>query len=171
MAVVDRWKRDDEQILLLRLSKTTELPNPVLRYLDTDAARLAREAYKCRVRDPWYSVPDVQVPDFFLSYMSGLEPSLVRNDANCTCTNSVHSVRMKSGIGAGRQLASWGSLFVQLSCEIEGHPLGGGMLKLEPREATEIALPSAAALKTTDSKIIEQAVTIMRMWRHYASAA
>ena len=65
------------------------------RALDTDAARVARTAYKCRVRDPWYSVPDVQVPDFFLSYMSGLKPNLVRNDAHCTCTNSVHSVRLK----------------------------------------------------------------------------
>jgi hypothetical protein len=55
----------------------------VRRYLETDAARVARMAYKCRVRDPWYSVPDAQVPGFFFTYMSGLEPNLVRNDTHC----------------------------------------------------------------------------------------
>ena len=97
------------------------------------------------MRDPWYSVPDVQIPDFFLTYMSGLEPSLVRNDAKCTCTNSLHTVRIKKGAPARSYSGSWGLPFVQLSCEIEGHPLGGGMLKLEPREATQIVLPSAKA--------------------------
>src|SRR5690606_3220026 len=67
-AVVDRWKQDDEAILLLRLPKTRELPTAVGRYLKTAAAKRASQAYKCRVRDPWYSVPDVQIPDYFLSY-------------------------------------------------------------------------------------------------------
>jgi adenine-specific DNA-methyltransferase len=61
-AVVERWKRNDDQMLLLRLPKTGDLPRSVRRYLETDAARVARTAYKCRVRDPWYSVPDVQIP-------------------------------------------------------------------------------------------------------------
>lgn len=169
--VIERWRRDDEPVLLLRLSKTESLPRGVRLYLETDAARLAREAYKCRVREPWYAVPDVQVPDFFLSYMSGLEPSLVRNDAGATCTNSVHSVRLKRGITARPWLSAWGSPFVQLSCELEGHPLGGGMLKLEPREATQLVLPTAAAVTDIDPAVIADAVETMRTWRHYASRA
>jgi adenine-specific DNA-methyltransferase len=51
-AVVERWKRNDDQMLLLRLPKTGDLPRSVRRYLETDAARVARTAYKCRVRDP-----------------------------------------------------------------------------------------------------------------------
>lgn len=164
--VVERWMRNDEPILLLKLSKTDEMPRSVRRYLNTDDAYRARQAYKCRVRDPWYSVPDVQVPDYFLSYMSGLEPSLVRNDANCTCTNSVHSVRLR-GPGSKQHLTSWGSEFVQLSCEIEGHPLGGGMLKLEPREATQIILPRASTIKRTHTRVIADAIQTMRTWRHY----
>lgn len=123
-AIVERWKHNDDAVLLLHLPKTENLPRSVGRYLETEEGRAAREAYKCRVREPWYSVPDVQVPDFFLSYMSGLEPSLVRNDARCTCTNSVHGVRLKPGTTA-RALSVWGSEFVQLSCELQGHPLGG----------------------------------------------
>lgn len=168
-AVVTRWTREDEPVLLLKLAKSEEVPRAVRRYLDTDAGHLARQAYKCRVRDPWYSVPDVQVPDFFLSYMSGLEPSLVRNDAGCTCTNSVHSVRLKTP-RAARHLTRWRSAFAQLSCELEGHPLGGGMLKLEPREAAAIILPESAATKRAENAVINEAIRTMRSWRHYGEA-
>jgi hypothetical protein len=166
--VVDRWRRTDEPMLLLRLPKARDLPAVVRRYLDTEAGRIAREAYKCRVRDPWYSVPDVQVPDFILSYMSGRTPNLVRNDADCTCTNSVHGVRLRVP-AAQRRLSVWGSPIVQLSCEIEGHPLGGGMLKLEPREATQIILPGRQSLRGSSQAAIVSAVDTMRRWRHYAT--
>ena len=164
--VVDRWKRNDEPVLLLKLSKKTDLPRSVQRYLDTEEGLRAREAYKCRMRDPWYVVPDVQIPDYFLSYMSGVEPSLVRNDANCTCTNSVHSVRLKN-TDATHDLANWGSEFAQLSCELEGHPLGGGMLKLEPREATQVLIPPPTAIKRRDAHVIADAIQTMRSWRHH----
>jgi adenine-specific DNA-methyltransferase len=167
--LVDRWKRDDEPVLLLKISKDAELPQSVRRYLETDAGQAARTAYKCRVRDPWYAVPDVRVPDFFLTYMAGLEPSLVRNDAQCTCTNSVHAVRIKAGDGVAKYFPAWKSPFVQLSCEIEGHPLGGGLLKLEPREATQVMLPAPTTLKRVNPALIEEAVGTMRQWRHYAS--
>src|ERR1700730_5083466 len=39
---VDRCKRDDDPILLLRLPKTHDLPTSVRRNLDTDAGRIAR---------------------------------------------------------------------------------------------------------------------------------
>lgn len=164
-AVVDKWVRDDEPVLLLRLPKSTDLPRSVMNYLATDEARAASDAYKCRVRDPWFSVPDVQVPNFFLSYMSGERPSLVRNDAGCTCTNSVHSVRLRSTSDAG-YLRAWGSDLVQLSAEIEGHPLGGGMLKLEPREASRIVLPKGSA--AVGPHVAADALATMRAWRHYA---
>lgn len=170
-AMVERWKRQDEPILLLKIPKQTELPRAVKRYLEMEAAQVARTAYKCRMRDPWYSVPDVQVPDFFLTYMSGVEPELVRNDAGCTCTNSLHAVRIRNGSEATNNLASWGSKFVQLSCEIEGHPLGGGMLKMEPREAARIVLPRRTMLTGLCSVLLTGGLETMRHWRHYASSA
>ena len=91
---VDGWRRCDEPMMLLRIPKDAELPGGVTRYLDTDRGKQVRGGYKCRMRTPWYSVPDVQVPDFFLTYMSGRAPSLVRNSAAATCTNAVHSVRV-----------------------------------------------------------------------------
>lgn len=168
-ATVDQWIRRDDPILLLRLAKTGDLPGSVRRYLNSEKGESARQAYKCRTRDPWYAVPDVRVPDYFLNYMSGLEPNLVRNNASCTCTNSLHSVRVRPEARASAYLSSWGSDFVRLSCEIEGHPLGGGMLKLEPREAAQVVLPSLNALKEVDPEIAGAALRVMRQWRHYAA--
>jgi adenine-specific DNA-methyltransferase len=165
--VVDGWYRNDEPILLLRLPKSPDIPAPVRKYLDTQEGRDARTAYKCRSRTPWYSVPDVQVPNFFLSYMSGLTPSLVLNVARCTCTNSVHSVRLKDRRMTPTLRALWSTSFVQLSCEIEGHPLGGGMLKLEPREAQEILLPPPELTASLHAPAIEEGLETLRGWRHY----
>ena len=169
-AIVDGWKRDDNPILLLKIPKMAELPHQVRRYLELDCAQAARRAYKCRMRDPWYSVPDVQVPDFFLTYMSGLQPVLVRNDAGCTCTNSVHAVRIKNSPEARDHLRSWGSDFVRLSCEIEGHPLGGGLLKMEPREAAQIVFPPPSVAKELSPTLLSEAIGTMRLWRHYDSS-
>ncbi|KAA1012624.1 SAM-dependent DNA methyltransferase [Paraburkholderia panacisoli] len=169
-STVGTWHQNDEQVLLLRMPKTGRVPASVSRYLDSEAGVIAREAYKCRVREPWYSVPDVQIPDFFLSYMSGLEANLVRNDAGCTCTNSVHSVRLREGVDASSLLDTWESPFVKLSTELEGHPLGGGMLKLEPREATQVVLPSESDLLRMNNLIVAEALTTLREWRHYAVA-
>jgi len=168
--LVASWCRDDEPILLLRLPKSKDLPAPIQRYLDTEAGHVARQAYKCRMREPWYSVPDVHVPDFFLTYMSGREPGLVRNDAGCTCTNSVHAVRLKTPRAAAK-LSAWGHDFVKMSAEIEGHPLGGGMLKLEPREASQIVLPGKTAKNFVNAEIAADALQTLRQWRHYGVQA
>ncbi len=170
-ATVEKWRRDDEQMLLLKLPKSGALPASVRRYLDSEAGQIARVAYKCRVREPWYSVPDVRFPHFILSYMSGLEPSLVRNEAGCSCTNSVHSVQLLNESSEAPLAAAWLSPFTRLSCEIEGHPLGGGMLKLEPREAARIAMPSAATLtRLRRDEAVRDAITTLRSWRHYDAA-
>lgn len=161
------WHRADKPMLLLRIPKNAELPRPVLDYLDSPKGWKARQSYKCRNRKPWYSVPDVRVPAFFLTYMSGTAPHLVLNSASATCTNALHAVHLRNG-GAGRRLVSaWGSTFVQLSCELEGHALGGGMLKLEPGEAARVVLPSAKALSGLSESNLAHAVRTLRRWRHY----
>lgn len=166
-SIVQGWQAADDPMLLLRLGKSENLPHTVRRYLDTDEGEKAQTTYKCRNRNPWYSVPDVQVPNFFLSYMSGRSPNLVRNGAQCSCTNSVHSVRVREHVAVSSLVQFWDSPFVQLSCELEGHPLGGGMLKVEPGEAARILLPPPKASRLFGSPVIVEALQTMREWRHY----
>ena len=104
---------------------------------------------------------------FLLSYMSGLSVSLVRNDAGATCPNTLHCVSLIDRRDATKIDAARTKRFFQLSCEIEGHPLGGGMLKLEPREAARIAIPDANHLDRLDKKLVREMVAEMQIWRHY----
>lgn len=167
---VDSWRRSNEPVILLRLPKQGQLPDSVLKYLNTYEGRQAREAYKCRMRNPWYSVPDVRVPDFFLTYMAGRSPSLVRNSASATCTNALHVVRVLDRRCVGSLSGLWNSGFVQLSCELEGHALGGGLLKLELREAAQVVLPSDRVIDRLPESEVDSAISTMRHWRHYASS-
>jgi adenine-specific DNA-methyltransferase len=168
-ATVEKWRRADEQVLLLNIPKTAKLPSSVRRYLETDEAKSTQTAYKCQNRAPWYSVPDVLTPEFFLTYMSGRTASLVRNDAHCTCTNSVHAVRFRHAEAASALTEVWDTDFLRLSCELEGHPLGGGMLKLEPGEAAQIMVPSPSTVARLPTAAVTDAVSTMRQWRHYAA--
>ena len=163
---VNQWIRSDEPVMLLRIPRNAAVPSPIGRYLDTPAGRHARTAYKCRTREPWYSVPDMRIPDLFLSYMAGRKPSLVLNSAAATCTNAVHAVAMRDKSHIDDVLQAWDSSFVTLSCEIEGHALGGGMLKLELGEADRILVPSAHMVPTLEDTEIHDAIATMRAWRH-----
>ena len=109
-------------------------------YLEQGETSGVPQAYKCRVRTPWYRVPHVYTPDALLTYMSGLRPQLVANDAGAVAPNTLHVVRFKPGAAVpARTLAAfWQTSLTSLSAELEGHALGGGMLKLEPSEARRV---------------------------------
>jgi len=167
-SAVRQWLADDQRVLLLDLKDKGPPAATVRRYLSTPEAERARRSYKCRNREPWYAVPDVKAPDAFMSYMSGRAPSLVANSARCVCTNSVHAVVLKAGVSLPEVQAAWRHPLCQLSCELEGHPLGGGMLKLEPGEAARTRLPLRdLELTEEQSQKLDQAIQFMRRWRHY----
>jgi len=65
-------------------------------------------------------------------------------------------------------LRGWQHPLSRLSQELEGHPLGGGMLKLEPGEARRVhlALPPLRMSKSERHELLK-ALELMRLWRHY----
>jgi adenine-specific DNA-methyltransferase len=165
---VQGWKQRDEPVLLLRLPKDKPIEKSVQHYLDSLKGAEARMAFKCRSRKPWYAVPDVRIPDAFLSYMSGQGPRLVANEAGCACTNSIHAVSLTNGCELASLHRMWDHPLTRLSCEIEGHPLGGGMLKLEPGECSRILLPMPKLeISPAESSLIQDGIQTMRRWRHY----
>jgi adenine-specific DNA methylase len=166
-ATVRAWLNRDEPVLLLRIGAGQELPACIRRYLGTPGAEHARQTYKCRMRDPWYVVPDVHVPDAFLSCMSGEGAVLVANHAKCVCTNSVHAVMLRNGMSVESLQQGWNTPLARLSCELEGHPLGGGLLKLEPREAANLVLPNARMEASCEVTLLKEGIDTMKRWRHY----
>lgn len=127
---------------LLNLDESTEISSPVKSYVEIAESKNVHLGYKCKARSPWYAVPGVIVPDAFLTYMSGLYPQLVANTVRATAPNTLHLVRIKDKktISATALSLLWNSSLTALSTELEGHALGGGMLKLEPREARSVRI-------------------------------
>lgn len=165
--MIKRWEQADEPCYLLSLSTNAAPPAAVARYLATERGVEASRRYKCRIRRPWYVVPRVIRPDYFLQYMSGKEVKLARNDASAACTNSLHAVQITDRSRANCALPHWGSKLTKLSCELEGHPLGGGMLKMEPREAARLLFQS----NPSENKYVAEALNVMRNWRHISIAS
>ena len=95
--------------------------------------------YKCQVRDPWYVVPGVRVPDVILSVFSE-RPVLLINDAEYFASNSL-LCGFSNGPTSEEIVTRWYTSLTLLQCELEVHALGGGVMVLIPGEAGNIRLP------------------------------
>lgn len=146
-------------LLDIRVDGTSELPKSVLKYLEHGRRLGVPQRFKCSVREPWYTVPHVRTAHAFLSYMSGRNPKLVLNRAGLVAPNTLHLLRFNKIRPPADCVTGWYSSLTKLSCELEGHALGGGMLKLEPSEAERvlIALPYhrdvSALLEKLDTRL------------------
>jgi tRNA1(Val) A37 N6-methylase TrmN6 len=107
-------------------------------------------AYKCRVRAPWWRVPLVAAPDLLFTYMDHERPRLVANKAGVRHLNSLYGVRLRAGrkrLGLDLLPLAALSTVTLLGAEVVGRSYGGGLLKLEPREADRLPVPSKALLE------------------------
>jgi adenine-specific DNA-methyltransferase len=147
---------------LLYIKPGDHLTQSVQQYLRQGEHAGIPKAYKCRVRDPWYCVPHVHDADAFLSYMSGATPRLVANGTTAVAPNSLHILRLHQETRTSNNAVAglWQTSLTRLSCELEGHALGGGMLKLEPTEAQRVILPTP--LRTNGDELATELDTIAR---------
>ncbi len=116
-----------------------------VQYIAAGEATSVHEAYKCRVRKPWWRVPSIKPADLFLTYMNADTARLTTNEASALHLNSVHGVYLQERHRTlGRQLLPLASLtsMTLVGAETVGRAYGGGMLKVEPREADQLPVPS-----------------------------
>lgn len=149
---------------LLHVESERGLPRSVLAYLAHGERLGVPRAYKCRSRSPWFRVPHVYLPDAFLTYMSGVTPRLVANEMEAVAPNTLHVIRLRpeARLTSGELAASWQTSLTELSAEIEGHAMGGGMLKLEPTEAQDVVLVCHVSVNGKLAQLAEEPDGLVR---------
>ncbi len=123
--------------------KAPELYEGAARFLAAGVARGIPVRYKCRVRSPWYRVPDVHHGSLMLSKRSHRFPKLVLNKAQTFTTDTIYRGEMKTG-NSGREsdlVASFHNSLTLLTVELEGRSFGGGVLEIVPSEIARLLVP------------------------------
>jgi hypothetical protein len=136
------------------------------RYIDAGYAAGVHLAYKCQVRKPWYQVPLVKPADLLLTCMNADTPRLVTNKAVAHHLNSVHGVYLRDEVAVlGRDLLPLASLnsVTLLHAEMVGRAYGGGVLKIEPREADRwlVPAPELIAARAPELRAVRRAVAAL----------
>lgn len=127
-----------------------------LAYIAAGEGAGVHTAYKCRVRRPWWRVPNLAPADLLLTYMNADTPRLSTNAAKAAHLNSVHGVYLAPKVRKlGKALLPLASLtsMTLVGAETVGRAYGGGMLKLEPREADRLPVPPVALVEAAAERL------------------
>jgi hypothetical protein len=113
-------------------------------------------------------VPCLDPADILLTYMNADTPMLCANQAGAHHLNSVHGIYLDPGLRQlGRQLLPLAALnsVTMLGAEIVGRAYGGGILKLEPREADRLPVPSPALVSERARRLAAVRGRVIRLLR------
>lgn len=163
--------QEEDQRCLLWLPRRS-LTRAEAAYVKKGEAEGIDKRYKCRVRTPWYMVPGVVVPEAFLTYMSDTVPRLCLNGAETATANTLLTVRLPHVPVSLRKafvIAFYNSA-TMLSCERTGRSYGGGVLKLEPREADQVLVPSVALVRKHRRELLALAPRLHEVLLHGPAA-
>ncbi len=134
--------RADERVHLLDLEPLngSKLTPELDVYIQRGERMKIHQGYKCSIRTPWYAVPAVWTPDAFVFRQIYDFPRIVLNNTVATATDTIH--RMKCRVSPEQTVANTYTHLTAASAEIEGRSYGGGVLELEPTEATNLLVPA-----------------------------
>lgn len=134
----------NQKIWLLDLSgyTKTDLPSPLVNYISLAEKKNVNNAYKLRIRNVWYQIPNIWSPDAFLLRRIGSVPKLVLNDINGVSTDTFHRVKISNGISKQILLFSFYSSISLTFLELAGRSYGGGALEILPGDLSNLYLPT-----------------------------
>jgi adenine-specific DNA methylase len=120
--------------------KMSELPESVKTYIHLGEKQNIPKRYKCRIREPWYSVPSVYATSLGMLKRSHDFPRLVFNKVQAYTTDTTYRVRHKK-FDEATIVGSFVNSLTALSAEVEGRHYGGGVLELVPSEIRKLLVP------------------------------
>ncbi|MDE7311032.1 MAG: class I SAM-dependent methyltransferase [Eubacterium sp.] len=119
--------------------------------------------YKCRIRERWYRVPSIWVPDAFFLRRNNLYPKFVLNCCGAVSTDTMHRIQFYDGIEPERIVLSYYNSISFAFTEICGRSYGGGVLEILPGEVGNIVLPVLDSIPTdTVREVLGQVDQIIR---------
>ena len=121
------------------------LPDELKEYITSGEEKGLNKGYKCRIRNRWYVVPSVWVPHAFMLRQVHHYPKIILNDADATCTDTIHRVKLRNGTPARTVATAFLNSLTFAFSEVVGRSYGGGVLELEPNEAEKLPLPLVGA--------------------------
>lgn len=99
------------------------------------------KGYKCSIRDDWYKVPSIWIPDAFFLRRNNLYPKFVLNCCSAISTDTMHRVKFNNDVEPEKIVLSYYNSISFAFTEICGRSYGGGVLEILPSEVGSIYVP------------------------------
>lgn len=99
------------------------------------------KGYKCSIRENWYQIPSIWIPDAFFLRRNNLYPKFVLNCCGAISTDTMHRIKFNKGIEPERVILSYYNSISFAFTEICGRSYGGGVLEILPGEVGNIVIP------------------------------
>jgi Adenine-specific DNA methylase len=162
------WVKNVEEgkkarLVVFPLKKLEEFPSKHLEYIKLGEKNEVNLGYKCSIRNQWYVVPSIWVPDAFFLRRNNLYPKFVLNECGAISTDTMHRMKLNEGVDAEILLLSYYNSISFAFTEICGRSYGGGVLEILPGEMGNIMLPIIREFPANKKKeLLEKIDTVVR---------
>lgn len=148
-----------------------DYPEGYKRYIVAGEKNEDNKGYKCRIRDRWYIVPSVWVPDAFFLRRNHLYPKFVLNRCGAVSTDTMHRMKLNDGVdGEDVLLAYYNSISLAFT-EVCGRSYGGGVLEILPGEMGNIRIPDISDVdREIKQRLLKDVDKVVREGRNIEEA-
>lgn len=168
---IDDWKENIERGAKTYLIDFPEKPYEEYldghkKYIEYGEINDQNKGYKCSIRDRWYRVPSIWVPDAFFLRRNHLYPKFMLNsdEVNAVSTDTMHRVKFNNGRDKNRILLSYYNSITLAFTEIEGRSYGGGVLEILPKEVGRIVLPNLNNREIINDQLVNELINKIDMY-------
>ena len=162
------WEENVEKGKVAYLVNFPEMPFESYSESQKDYIRLGEEnglnkGYKCSIRENWYRIPSIWIPDAFFLRRNNLYPKFVLNCCSAISTDTIHRIKFNDGAEPERIILSYYNSISFAFTEICGRSYGGGVLEILPGEVGNIFVPKLDSVPIEKvRKILKQVDEIAR---------